>query len=143
MLVIGVAVAVLLLSMVLVRPDSTIQAQTAPITWHTTIVSALDGNEDNGRFGYEFDSDPSEGLGQITDRNFVLNGKTYHINSLVWQAASDTLEIEFEECLKLSEVVSIKIGETTFSNSDIDWRKRKIKSARTTRPKNRNLKSVA
>lgn len=127
MLVIGVAAAVLLLSMVLMRPDSTIQAQTASITWHTTVTSALNGNEQSGHFGYKFDSRPREGLGQITDRNFVLNGKTYHINRLVWHAASDTLEIEFEECLKLSEVVSIKIGETTFSNSDIHWEKEEDK----------------
>ena len=110
------------------RPDSTIQAQTASITWHTTVTSALRRRRSRtDTSGTNSTPDPREGLGQITDRNFVLNGKTYHINRLVWHAASDTLEIEFEECLKLSEVVSIKIGETTFSNSVIDWEKEEDK----------------
>ena len=121
MSIIGVAAAVLLLSIVLVKPDSTVQAQTASITWHTTIRPALLGSETNGTFGYNFDSKPANALGQITDRNFILDGETYHLNRLVWQASSDTIEMEFEECLKLSDVVSITIGETTFYNSDIDW----------------------
>ena len=116
-----------MLLLLLAGSETPLQAQTASITWHTTVTSALNGDEQNGHFGYKFHSDPSDGLGQITDRNFVLNGKTYHVNRLVWHAASDTFEIEFEECLKLSEVVSIKIGETTFSNSDIDWEKEEDK----------------
>ncbi len=79
-------------------------------TWSTRLTSELSG----GRYGYTHNR-----YGSVTDRDFVLDGHTYVLYSIRWRPSRQRVELYFDDCIKASEFVSLRLGSSTYS--DPDW----------------------
>lgn len=78
-------------------------------TWTTQLTSAASGS----RYGYSHNS-----YGAVTDRDFVYGGHTYVLYSIRWRQSKERVELYFDDCIKASEFVSLKLGSSTYSNPD-------------------------
>ena len=107
------ASALLLILLHLAHSTHPVTAAAPPLqssTWTTYIDSRQDNGDDE--YGYEYsDSDFDE----IDDRSFRFGGNTYYILYLKWEDSSDDVQFKLDDCLKPSELTSIKFqhGNTT------------------------------
>ena len=78
-------------------------------TWSTQLTSEADGV----RYGYT-----NNRQGSVTDRDFVFNDHTYVLYYLRWHETQERVEISWDDRIKVSEFVSLRLGTTTFSSPD-------------------------
>ena len=91
-----------------------ITAVQASVTWSATLEAEREPGGDE--YGYEHGE-----FGDIDDRTFRHNGRTYTIKYIKWDDSDDEIEFRFEECLKPSDFESLQIGTRTFSRTDSQW----------------------
>ena len=79
------------------------------VVWETRIDSEQDAGDDE--YGYEY-----QDFGSIDDRTFSLNGHTFVIDYIKWEEDLDELQFDLDDCLKRTELVSLKLGSVVLHN---------------------------
>ncbi len=100
--------------------DHNAETHSAPQSSTTTFKFTLDAVQDNGddEYGYE-DND----FGDLTPDDFYF-GRRYIIYYLKYEEAYDNIQFKLDDCLKPSELVSLKIGSETYDQSDLYFSRR-------------------
>ena len=91
-------------------PSATSTTPSSGNVWTATLGSVQRSDE----FGYD------DSFGTLMGGTFEYDGTSYTIEYLKWDRSEDELLLLLDRCLKRTEFVSLQIGSTPFSNTDLD-----------------------